>query len=393
MDPDSPTPAPPPLPRLLHVVSSFAPAAGGTSEGIRRLAESSIGVCQVELLCLDAPDESYLQGMSFAVHGVGPAQGHYRYTPLLEPWLKQNLHRFDGVVIHGLWQFHGYGTYRVVRGRKPYVVFPHGMLDPYFKKSFPLKHLKKQVYWLAREYRLLRDALAVCFTSPLERDDAVGTMWPEQWHSAVVSFGTTQPAGDPSAQRAAFLARFPALQARTFFLFLARLHTKKGCDLLLRAFAQLAPLHAGMDLVMAGPDDSGLRAPLESLAIELGIADRVHWTGMLDGDIKWGALYAAEAFVLPSHQENFGVAVVEALACGLPVLISNKVNIWPYLVEDQAGLVNPDTVEGTYLGMQTFLAMTREERQAMAARGVACFKARYEMKRTAEALSALFKAL
>jgi glycosyltransferase involved in cell wall biosynthesis len=374
--------------RLLHVVDSLAPAAGGTTEGIRRLAES--GVSAVEVVCLDEAGEAYLRGQSFPVHALGPARGNYRYTPRLGEWLAGNLSRFDGVVIHGLWQYHSYGSYRVVRGRIPFVVFPHGMLDPYFKRAFPLKHVKKQVYWLAREYRVLRDARAVCFTTPIERDSAAGTMWPRRWNPVVVSFGTSQPAGDPVMQREMFLSQFPALQGRRFFLFLSRFHSKKGCDLLLDAFARVAEMHPDLDLVMAGPDEEGLRSQLEAQAKGLRISARVHWTGMLEGDLKWGAFYAAEAFVLPSHQENFGIAVVEALACGVPVIISDKVNIWPDIAHDEAGVVNPDTVEGTYRSMTTLLAMQPEERRRMIRRGLECFRARYEMTRTAQALNELF---
>jgi glycosyltransferase involved in cell wall biosynthesis len=376
--------------RLLHVVASLAPAAGGTTEGIRKLAESGGGVSAAEVVCLDDAGESYLRGQSFPVHALGPAQGNYRYTPRLEEWLEQNLARFDGVVIHGLWQYHSYGSYRMVRDRTPYVVFPHGMLDPYFKRAFPLKHLKKQVYWLAREYRVLRDARAVCFTTPIERDSAAGTMWPQRWNPAVVSFGTSQPGGDPASQREIFLSRYPALRQRRFFLFLSRIHSKKGCDLLLEALARVAEAHPDQDLVMAGPDEGGLRPQLEAQAGRLGISARVHWMGMLEGDLKWGAFHAADALVLPSHQENFGVAVVEALACGLPVLISDKVNIWPDIVHDAAGIVNPDTVDGTYRSMTTLLAMQAEERRRMISNGLACFRARYEMGRTAQALNELF---
>jgi glycosyltransferase involved in cell wall biosynthesis len=381
----------PPLPkRLLHVVNSLAPPAGGTTEGIRKLAESGAGGSAAEVVCLDDPGEPYLRGQSFPVHALGPAQGNYRYTPRLGGWLEQNLARFDGVVIHGLWQYHSYGSYRVVRERLPYVVFPHGMLDPYFKRAFPLKHLKKQMYWLAREYRVLRDARAVCFTTPIERDSAAGTMWPQRWNPAVVSFGTTQPVGDPARQREIFLSRYSALRQRRFFLFLSRIHSKKGCDLLLEAFARVTETHPDLDLVMAGPDEGELQPQLEAQAGRLGISARVHWTGMLEGDLKWGAFHAADAFVLPSHQENFGVAVVEALACGLPVLISDKVNIWPDIVHDEAGIVNPDTVDGTYRSMTTLLAMQAEERRRMISNGLACFRARYEMKRTALALNELF---
>ena len=380
--------------RLLHVVASIAPAAGGTSEGIRKLAESCAGVSTMEVVCLDDPAASYVEshapGQSFPVHALGPVGSHYGSTRRLPEWLEQNLGRFDGVVIHGLWQYHSFGTYSVVRGRVPYVVFPHGMLDPYFKRAFPWKHLKKQVYWLAREYRVLRDARAVCFTTPIERDVARETMWPQRWNPVVVSFGTSAPAGDAAMQREIFLAAYPALRQRRFFLFLSRIHSKKGCDLLLEALGRLAAEHPDLDLVMAGPDEEGLRPQLEAQAKRLGIESRVHWTGMLEGELKWGAFHAADAFVLPSHQENFGIAVVEALACGVPVLISDKVNIWPDIVTDQAGLVNPDTADGTYHGMTTLLAMQRDERQRMVSHGFACFRARYEMKRTAQALNDLF---
>jgi glycosyltransferase involved in cell wall biosynthesis len=376
--------------RLLHVVASFAPAAGGTSEGIRKLAESCDGVCAVEVACLDDPAETYVQGQSFPVHALGPAQGHYRYTPNLQAWLNENLARFDGVVMHGLWQYHSYGSYRVARHRIPYVVFPHGMLDPYFKRAFPVKHFKKQVYWLAREYRVLRDARAVCFTTPIERDDAAETLWPQRWNPVVVSFGTAAPAGDAATQREMFLAGYPALRGRRFFLFLSRIHAKKGCALLLEAFGRIAPAHPDLDLVMAGPDEEGLRPHLEAQARRLRIEHRVHWTGMLEGDLKWGALYAAEAFVLPSHHENFGIAVVEALACGAPALISDKVNTWPEIANDHAGIVNPDTADGTCRSMETLLTMGPEERRRMVDNGRACFRARYEMKGTARALDELF---
>ena len=204
-------PSPPLAKRLLHVVDSLAPAGGGPTEGIRRLAESG-GVSAVEVVCVDEPGEAYVRGQSFPVHALGPARGHYRYTPRLGEWLKENLGRFDGVVIHGLWQYHSYGSYRLVRHRTPYAVFPHGMLDPYFKRAFPLKHFKKQVYWLAREYRVLRDAKAVCFTTPIERDCAAGTMWPQRWNPVVVSFGTSQPEGDPAKQRGDVFEPVPALQ-------------------------------------------------------------------------------------------------------------------------------------------------------------------------------------
>ena len=173
-------------------------------------------------------------------------------------------------------------------------------------------------------------------------------------------------------------------------MFLSRIHRKKGCDLLLEAFARLAQANPDLDVVIAGPDPDGLQPQLEARARVLGIDQRVHWTGMLAGDEKWGAFQAALGFVLPSHQENFGVATVEALACGVPVLISDKVNIWPEILRDQSGIVNPDTAEGTFQSMMALLGMMAEERQRMVENGLASFRSRYEMKRTAMALSEIF---
>jgi glycosyltransferase involved in cell wall biosynthesis len=378
-----------PLPkRLLHLVASISPQAGGTTEAIRRLAQS--GVSEGEVVSLDDPGEAYVREAGFPIHALGPPRGGYRYTPNLQRWLHKNLDRFDGAVIHGLWQWHSYGSYRLLHGRLPYIVFPHGMLDPYFKRAFPFKHAKKQVYWFLRERHVLRHAKAVCFTTEIERRSSEETFWPHTWRPAVVSLGIAGSGKDRSALRRHFLLQYPQLKEREFLLFLSRIHRKKGTDLLLQAFAQVAGDHRYVDLVIAGPDEEGLRPQLEAQAARLGISDRVHYTGMIEGDVKWGALYAAKAFVLPSHQENFGVAVVEAMAAQVPVLISDKVNIWPELAADAAGIINPDTAEGTLRSLTTLLSMSEESRQQMISNALACFHNRYEITAAARSLQALF---
>src|SRR5439155_18412891 len=127
-----------------------------------------------------------------------------------------------------------------------------------------------------------------------------------------------------------FYVWLPQLPSKPFLLFLGRIHPKKGCDLLIAASED-----ASIDVLTARPDQVGWRAELEQRA-----TDRVTFAGMLDGEIKAGALVAADAFILPSHQENFGMAVAEALSVGLPVLISNRVNNWRELEEDHAGYVD-----------------------------------------------------
>ena len=117
-----------------------------------------------------------------------------------------------------------------------------------------------------------------------------------------------------------------------------------------------------------------------------GIAERISWPGMLQGDMKWGAFYSAQAFALPSHQENFGIAVAEAMGCGLPVLISDKVNIWREIQSDGAGIVNTDTVEGTVHTLQQWLSLNAQEQKAMGGRARASFEKRFTVDAMANSL-------
>jgi glycosyltransferase involved in cell wall biosynthesis len=234
----------------------------------------------------------------------------------------------DLVIIEGIWQYHAFATWRALRVTGiPYFVYPHGMLDPWFKRTYPLKHLKKWAYWPWADYRVLRDAQAVLFTTEQERLLARQSFWLYQANEVVVGYGTSAPPGDAEQQRELFLSRFPQLRGQRILLFLSRIHPKKGVDLLLEAFAAVASSDPRLQLVIAGPDQVGWQAQLQQRAAALGIADRITWPGMLSGDLKWGAFRAAELFCLPSHQENFGIVVAEALACGLPVTIAEPVNI------------------------------------------------------------------
>jgi glycosyltransferase involved in cell wall biosynthesis len=119
---------------------------------------------------------------------------------------------------------------------------------------------------------------------------------------------------------------------------------------------------------------------------DLGVADRITWTGMLTGSAKWEAIAAAEVFALPSHQENFGIAVAESLAYGVPVLISRKVNIWREIAEDGAGLVEPDDAAGTARLLERWLAKSEAERDEMRRRAAACFDKRFDLHQTSQAL-------
>jgi len=374
--------------KILNVISSVNSKGGGPIEGIRQFSaiHQNLGTI-VEICSLDDPYADFVRTFPLSVHALGPACGVYSYSSRLLPWLKAHAHDYDAVIVHGLWQYHGYAVWKVLhRTQTPYFVFTHGMLDPWFKHTYPLKHLKKWLYWPWAEYRVLRDARRVIFTCEDEKLLARESFWLYKVNEAVTSYGTAIPPSNAAELRESFLTTQPLLRGRRLLLFLSRIQEKKGCDLLIDAFAKVAAKDPRLHLVMAGPDQTGWQATLHAQATRLGVAERITWPGMLQGDLKWGAFYASEVFCLPSHQENFGIVVAEALACGKPVFISNKVNIWREIAADKAGFVDTDTVEGTVRNLERWLSLSAFEYAAMSDRAVATFNNRFHIDRAAQRL-------
>jgi glycosyltransferase involved in cell wall biosynthesis len=374
--------------KILHVINSVNPAGGGPIEGVRQLSaiNRSFGHT-VEVASLDAPERAFVKALGFPVHAIGPGLGKYSYCSRLAPWLRANVRNYDIVIINGIWQYQSFAVWRVLHGGDlPYVVFTHGMLDPWFRYRYPLKHLKKLLYWPWGEYRVLRDASAVLFTTEEERMLARQSFGLYRCNEAVVNYGTAGPKGDPQAELETFYEKFPGLRRKRLAIFLGRLHEKKGCDLLIEAFARVLAAGADWHLLMCGPDQVGWQAKLIEMAQRLRVADRITWAGMVGGELKWGALRAAEIFVLPSHQENFGIAVAEALACGTPALISNKVNIWREVQGGGAGIVGEDNLEGTCAMLKTWLELSGEERAESRRRARECFLREFEITNASRTL-------
>ncbi|WP_395067079.1 glycosyltransferase [Paraburkholderia silvatlantica] len=379
--------------KILHLVSTVDPRSGGPIEGVRQsgLAMTALDH-QIEVASLDPIDAPYVREFPLPLHALGPCRGHYGYCAGYVPWLRANARRFDAAIVHGLWQYHGFGAWRALRhAQVPYYVYTHGMLDPWFKTTYPLKHLKKWTYWPWADFRVLRDAAAVIFTTDEERLLARESFWLYRVNERVVPFGTNAPNEDPDALREAFLQESPHLRNKRIVLFLGRLHPKKGCDVLVHAFADHARETPDAHLVMAGPDKGNWQPALQAMAQSHGITHRISWPGMLQGNLKWGAFFASDVFVLPSHQENFGVSVAEALACGLPALVSDKVGVWREIDEDGAGFVAPDTVTGTQRNFASWRALDERARGTMRTQARRTFDARFAMDGMVQSLLGLLQ--
>ena len=370
----------------------------------------SLGI-QDEVVCLDEPTEL---ADPFPIHQIGRGRGPWRYSSKLRPWLDENLDRFDAVIVHALWLYHSSAVAKTIAQRRrvgahcpKLLVMPHGMLDPWFQRapSRRLKAARNWAYWKCIESRVVSEADAMLFTCQRELELAREPFRPYHPKLEVnAGYGVAEPPANASDLKQHFWAQLPELDQRPFLLYLSRIHPKKGIENLLRAYGSLKQNDSSSEipaLVIAGPLDSDYADRMQSLAKQLGVfgssetndQPAVYFAGMLQGESKWGAFYACDAFVLPSHQENFGIAVVEALACGKPVMISDQINIYKEIEHAGAALIEPDTLEGTRRLLTEWIERSDEDRQTMSLAAATCYQMHFRpesaAKRLVETISGL----
>jgi glycosyltransferase involved in cell wall biosynthesis len=376
--------------KILHVSGSVNPEYGGVSEAVYQIGGGLLAQgIESDIVSLDPVSSSWVRDDRFHHVMLGKGLGSYGYNPELLFWLRENVSQYHHVIVHGLWMYHGFAVRKVcLEVNVPYSVYPHGMLDPYFKNHFPLKHLKKRLIWPFSEYRTLRDANMVLFTCEEEKISARESFSRYLANERVGGLGIEDPKRDAVKYREDFFKRYPHLKGRRLFLFLGRIHPKKGCDILIRSFVERAEVCEDIILLMVGPDSVGWKNELLKL-IPKSLMERVLWMGMLRDDEKWEVFCASELFVLPSHQENFGISVVEAMACSLPVLISDKVNIYREISIEKAGFVCSDTFEELDKAMKDWIDLCEEDRVAFGEQALHCFRVYFEIGAVTKKLSDL----
>lgn len=385
--------------KILRVINSMNPVNGGPCQGIRNTVPqiASLGH-DSDVVCLDHPDDAWIGKDTFNVFAVGKASGPWAYNKALMPWLIEHLTNYDAVIIHGLWQYHSYAVIKAANALKksgrqvPKVfVMPHGMLDPYFQKApgRKLKALRNSIFWHLIESKVINSADGILFTCQEELELAAQTF--NNYHPKAVynvGYGILPPPLKETIDNEAFFRLCPDAQQQSFILFLSRVHEKKGVDLLLKAFDKVSNKTNAPLLVVAGP---GIETEYGKLLQEIVaqsefLKSNVRFVGMLQGEVKWSAFYNCEAFILPSHQENFGIAVAEAMACAKPILISDKVNIWQEIQNSHAGFVENDTELGTENLLKKWESCNSDERKTMADNALLTFQKFFTVEQAAHNL-------
>ena len=368
--------------KILHVITSMNPKLGGVCQVLRNLNPYLIekGI-HVEIVSLDDEHDDFGIHDNFVTHKIGYGKTSYQYQPKLVQWLKDNVSNFDYVIIHGLWQYPNFASYQAIKSLKKQnkkvpkvVIMPHGMLDPYFQKAPERrwKALRNEIVWALIEKRCINNADVIFFTCDEEMRLAATTFKGYKPLKTVnVGLGIQPPPENTDSFKEAFYNKCPKIKSKKYFLFLSRIDEKKGVNLLINAYNELSDKNSNLpDLVIAGPLDTQYAEDMVKLASN---NHKIHFAGMLKDMAKWGAFYNCEAYLLPSHQENFGIAIVEAMACKKPVLITKNINIWSEIIQGGAGwIANLDEKESLKNVLSDVLNYSEEE---LALKGMKAFEA------------------
>ncbi len=282
------------------------------------------------------PTEELHPAIADVDHAIYPARWPRRlaYSPALRRALLESVSDFDVVHIHSLWLYPQYSGFKAAsETRTPYIVSPHGALDPFLRRRGRLRKRLTTALW---QRRMLEGAQVIHVTTDLEAE-LIQDVAPDV-PRVVVPLGIDLDEFRDLPPREEFRRERLGAYDGPLTLFLGRLTFKKGLDILIQAFSQIGQDQRGR-LVIAGPDDEDLTGSLRGLAERCGVLDDVVFVGPVYGRSRQAALASADLWVLPSHTENFGVAVIEAMAAGLPVVISPAVNIAPQIADAHAGLI------------------------------------------------------
>ena len=373
--------------RVLHVIPSVSERSGGPATAIIPMCRALLrqGI-EVFLITTDAGlrDDERPDGEVSEYKGVPaiffPSQlgESFKYSRPLASWLSSNIQNFDMAHIHAVFNHSSVAAAHVCyKAKVPYVVRPLGTLDPW---SMTQKSFRKRLFWQVSGKGMLRRAAAVHYTTEAEKlaTEALFNLN----HGKVIALGIeTKSATTLSRDKLAH--HFPALAADPYVLVLSRLHPKKGLDVLIDAFLSLPPKFGRWRLIIAGDGPADHVSKLKAMS-----SDRVRFTGWVDGEKKDALLSCASLLALPSHQENFGLCVIESLSHSVPVLLSPHVNLAEQIVLANAGWIA--TVDKNSLAARLAQALEDEEELTRRGRAGKELSKKYSWENAAQGLVELY---
>jgi len=384
--------------RVLQVISSVSDLHGGGSTAIwatlKALRSRDI---QCELVTtnedghgrmLDVPLGEFIPRDANRVRFFPYKGDRYVTSWPMARWLLARVRDYDLVHVHGLFRFAPVAAAHaaIVRG-VPYVLTLHNVLG-----DWGMQHRRPRLKKLSIgliEGRVIDRASRVHFCSTKEQEEA-GRVRAIGARSRVFPLGLDF-ASDAARTADDSLAALEPLAGRPMVLYLSRIHEIKGVDKLLTAFAGVRRTRPDVVLAIAGSGDPQLIAQLQALAAELGVADHTHWLGMVQGRLKAALFSQATVFALPSSSENFGYAVVEAMAAGVPVVTTVHVPAGKFVAEAHGGIIYDGRAEQLEQSLLQVLSMPEHERRSCGSRAAASVRERLSLEAYGESLEATYR--
>ncbi len=387
---------------VLHVIPSISLQAGGPSTAlpliVRALRLKAVGVT-VATTDDDGPNARMNVPLGQKVEGADGATyfffdkktEFYKFSWGLKRWLVSHVRDFDVVHIHALFSYSSIAAGQAAhRNGIPYVVRPLGVLNQWGMQNRRRRLKRLSLRWI--ELPILRRAAAIHYTSEAERREA-GEAHAQirQLRSAVIPIPIDADALSKQESSEALFAAFPTLIGKPLILFLSRITEKKGLEMLLEALAEVRAAIPDATLLVAGQGEGRYLRLLQGKAEQLGVAEAVIWSGLLSGSMKAAAFAAATVFVLPSYSENFAIAAAEALAAGVPTIVSDQVAISEEIAAEEAGLVVPCEPRALADALRRLL-MDGDMRARLSERGGQLARTRFSFEAVGAALLELYSA-
>ena len=368
--------------KILHVIDTTNPKTGGPVEGLKQLYKYyKKKKINVEILSSD--NNLYSNNLKKdlpKINIAGKQSFFFRYNSKLIPWLEKNIYKYDLLIVHGIWLYHNFAVMNVAnRFNKPYFVFTHGAMAPWLNKFLTFKYIKKKIFFSLFQRKFLLRAKAVFFTSLTEMNNAKKEFNLSGVKKKYIGYGIFGNQNTNNFNKKKFLEKFPNFKYKKIILYLGRIHEIKGIDILIKSFLKLYSKNKLFHLIIAGPANKNYLKKLK--ALNDGSNENITWFSDVYGKFKWDLFNVSDFFCQPSHHENFGITIVEALSSKKPVIISNKVNIFKTIKNYNAGLIANDNQNSFDKTLLRINFISNKDYKKLSNSAYMCFKTNFSLER------------
>lgn len=361
--------------KILRIISTINLVSGGPAQALIHSNQDLVNNgMKVDIITSDVNNSNYFKNKNIKIFKFGSPSfvGCFIFNINLFFFLLKNKSNYSHVLVHGIWGFKSTICRFLI---KRYMVFVHGSLHKSEAKKGFFKNLKKKIYWNLLEKKNLIKSQFVILTSELEKKNFKNTfVKTKNIKTKFIKYGILEKKNNLSKAVKLFNIKFPSIKQNAFYLYLGRIHSQKGCDILIKSMKNTKKKL----LIMGNFNDLNYENYLKSIISKNKIKNIIISKPQY-GLVKWGALKCCIAFVSSTHGENFGISIVEAMSFGKPVIITNKVNIYKKIKNFNAGIISSDNLNSFSNSIKKFEKLNKTNVKKMGLNSYKCFKENFDL--------------